>query len=198
MKKLKSLAFIHLIMPTLIAAPPLPPRPSPSNPPSLTTNSPIYTAPPQPGYSSVDVLNPPEPPIPPSTAAGTIDIGRKTNTMFSEANSQAIHWMNLNDAQAFRGTWLDGGSILKDILTEDQWAAGMRETRIDLGPVHSRKVSNFSITNSLPFGAQGSFLIIKYETRFQRMSNAIETVTLTAEGPLGLWRVIGYRVDINR
>jgi len=144
-------------------------------------------------------MNPPPPIVPPSTRAGDeIEIGRKTSQAFSEANAAAVHWMNLSDAQAFTGTWLESGGILKDVISQDQWSAGMASTRQRLGPVHARVVSSHVITNNLPYGAQGNFMIIKYTTQFQRMPNAVETITLTREGSLGLWKVISYRIDTNR
>lgn len=120
--------------------------------------------------------------------------GGKRAPTFSDANAQAIYWINLIDQQQYSASWLECGGIVHDITTQVQWAAGMREERLGFGTVSSRKVSSHQTATRLPGGTRGNFMIIKYETNFSRRPYQIETVTLMTEGRLGLWKVISYRV----
>ncbi len=126
------------------------------------------------------------------------DAEGKTSPAFSQANAQAIYWINLIDQQQFGASWLEAGSLVKDVTTQKQWAAAMAETRSSLGPVTSRKVATHRIIDVLPGGTLGNFMIITYETNYSRQPNMVETVTLMSEGRLGQWKVISYNISRRR
>lgn len=128
------------------------------------------------------------PPNPLDTAGG------KRAPAFSDANQQAIYWINLSDAAAYGATWLGAGSLLKDTVSQEQWTAAMVKTRTALGPAHSRKVESHNFAQTLPYGTRGNFVIINYDTSFERMPGAVETIILMTEGQLAEWKVISYRI----
>lgn len=128
------------------------------------------------------------PPNPYDTAGG------KRSPAFSEANAQAMHFINLIDQQQYGGSWLEAGALMQDVITQEQWRGAMDSTRTALGPVYARKVGSHQTAKTLPGGTKGNFMIIKYETQFAQKANASETITLMTEGKLGLWKVIAYRV----
>ncbi|MCC5831776.1 MAG: DUF4019 domain-containing protein [Chlamydiales bacterium] len=119
--------------------------------------------------------------------------GRRAPT-FSAANAQAIYWITLIDQHQYAASWLEAAGIVQDIITQDQWAAGMRASREGFGGVRSRKVTSHQTATNLPGGLRGNFMIIKYQTNFSRKPFQVETITLMTEGRLGLWKVISYRV----
>jgi len=120
--------------------------------------------------------------------------GGKRAPTFSDANAQAIYWINLIDQQQYSSSWLAAGGLLRDVITQDQWAAAMQAVRRPLGTVSSRKVSSHQTAKNLPYGTKGNFMIIKYETNYSRKPNSIETITLMTEGRLGQWKVISYQI----
>jgi len=120
--------------------------------------------------------------------------GGKRAPTFSEANAQAIYWINLIDQHQFAASWLEASGLVKDITTRKQWAAAMKETRSELGTVNARKVSSHQTAKELPGGTKGNFMIIKYETSYSRKPNMVETITLMTEGRLGLWKVVSYKI----
>ena len=120
--------------------------------------------------------------------------GGKRAPTFSKANAQAIYWINLIDQHQFGPSWLEASSLVQDITTRQQWAAAMKETRLNLGVVSSRKVSSHQTATTLPGGTKGNFMIIKYETNYSRKPNMVETITLMTQGQLSQWKVVSYKI----
>ncbi len=151
-------------------------------------------------FSLPPVSAPPPGGLPPSTiapppVADTDTSGGKTSPAFSQANEQAIYWVALIDQGQWASSWLATGGLIKDLISQEQWAAAMQATRARLGSVRSRKVSNFQTTQVLKNGTKGTFMIISYQTNFSKLPGAIETFVLMTEGPLAEWRVISYRAE---
>jgi|GEM_PF-6170522 len=115
--------------------------------------------------------------------------------LFSEANAAAMHFLNIVDNQVFAGAWLESGGLMKDVVSQEIWAAGMLAIRQPLGSVRSRTVASHRSVPSLPGGTQGDFMIITYSTRFSRgRPRGAEVITLMRQPPLGLWKVISYSI----
>lgn len=112
----------------------------------------------------------------------------------SEANAQAIYWVNLLDQQQYEATWLEAGNLVRDITTKEQWAAGMQATRKSFGSVLSRKFSGNQNVNALPQGTPGKFIILEYKTNFSTQPSMRETITLINQKPLGNWKVVAYSI----
>lgn len=112
----------------------------------------------------------------------------------SEANAEAVSWLTLLDQGQYGSAWLDAGSLMKDIVTQEQWEAAMQALRQPLGNVTARKTGTSQTTQSLPGGTRGNFVVINYETSFSFKPTATEKVTLMTNA-LNQWRVISY--DIN-
>ncbi|NGX61196.1 MAG: hypothetical protein K940chlam9_00677 [Chlamydiae bacterium] len=121
--------------------------------------------------------------------------GKKAPT-FSDANAQAIYWLNLIDQQQYSATWLEAGGLLRDAVTQSQWAAGIGAVRTPLGTRRSRKVASHSYATELPFGTKGNFIIIEYDTQYAKLTQGVERITLMTEGPYAQWKVVAY--DIQR
>jgi hypothetical protein len=120
--------------------------------------------------------------------------GSKTDPAFSESNAAAMHWLNLIDQYQFSGSWLDAGSLLRDVVSQDQWVAAMEGTRKRYGNVRTRKIKNFTRTRSLSFGTMGDFMVITYHTEFSKKANLLEQIVMMTEGPLKLWKVVHYQI----
>lgn len=126
-------------------------------------------------------------PVPPTDTTG----GRTTQTSFTEASSEASHWLTLIDQKQFQGAWDDSGPLLKDVIGPAQWDAALSGTRTRLGNVLSRKLTTHQSLSALPHGTRGNFIIIEYQTQFSWNIRGTETVTMMTN-ERGQWRVIGY------
>jgi hypothetical protein len=69
-------------------------------------------------------------------------------------------------------------------------ARGIREP---LGTLVSRKVTSRAITETVPGGPDGTDVVIRFGTAFERTSPAVETVTPMRD-PDGVFRVSGYDI----
>jgi hypothetical protein len=79
---------------------------------------------------------------------------------------------------------------MHDKVPQDRWEEVLKALRIPWGPVVSRKqISHVYKPNGYE-GTEGEFLIITYDTSFQKLSPATETVVLKWED--GKWRGAGY------
>jgi len=138
-------------------------------------------------------LTSPSTEIPSEGEEAEIQEGQR-KTPFTEANAQAIYWLNMVDNRQYGASWLAAGGALRDLITQDQWSAGLKAYRDSLGSVSVRKVARHNTSQSLRYGTKGSFMTIKYKTSFSRRPNLVETIILMTEEPLQLWRVIGYSI----
>lgn len=118
-----------------------------------------------------------------------------TAPAFSDANSVAMHFINIIDNQEYAGAWLDASGLMHDVVPQEVWTAGMDALRSDLGNVRARKTGPHQSVNSLPGGTEGDFMIISYDTQFAQKARATERVTLMREPPLGLWKVVSYSIS---
>jgi len=127
----------------------------------------------------------PHPVSPFDTARGS------TKDPFVAAQDEAAHWLALLDQQQYGPSWLDSGSFLKDVVTQNQWIGAMQATRKPFGNVLSRSLTKNSSITQLPNGTKGNFIVIHYRTLFSRNVQAEEVIVLMTN-QMGQWRVVSY------
>ena len=64
--------------------------------------------------------------------------------------------------------------------------------RSPLGPVRSRRLKSATATTSLPGAPDGHYVVLQFDTVFERKAAAVETVIPMLDE--GMWRVSGYFV----
>jgi hypothetical protein len=121
-----------------------------------------------------------------ATTAGASD-----QTAVDEATKAADRWLKLVDAGDYKQSWDTASSLLKNAVTEDQWAQQVGTARKPLGALVSRKLKSTQYATSLPGAPDGKYVVIQYESVFQNKSAAVETVTPMLDQD-GQWRVSGY------
>jgi hypothetical protein len=119
--------------------------------------------------------------------------GRTTDPVVA-AQDEAAHWLGLLDQGQYGPSWLDSGSLMKDILSEQQWMGAMQANRKPYGNVLSRRPGPNASTTTLAHGTKGNFMVIRYDTLFSRNIRATETLILM-QNQLGQWRVVSYTID---
>ena len=60
-----------------------------------------------------------------------------------------------------------------------------------LGKLVSRKLKSREYTEKMPGAPDGKYVVIQYDSVFEKKASAVETVTSMAD-PDGAWRVSGY------
>lgn len=102
-------------------------------------------------------------------------------------------WVALVDEGKYGQSWDNAADYFKGAVKKDQWEASLSAGRKPLGRVLSRKVKASQYKTTLPGAPDGHYVVIQYETSFERKSSAIETITPMREKD-GKWRVAGYYI----
>jgi hypothetical protein len=99
-------------------------------------------------------------------------------------------WVAQIDAGQYDESYAFGCDAMHDKVAQDRWAQVLKALRVPWGRVVSRKqISHIYKPNGWE-GSEGEFMVITYDTSFQRLSPATEVVVLKWED--GKWRGAGY------
>lgn len=108
-----------------------------------------------------------------------------------KALTAAAAWLKLVDDGHFDGSWNQAAALFKNAVTEEKWRESLEMVRGMFGKALSREVKSTKYATELPGAPDGEYVVIEYETEFEKKRNAIETVT-PMNDPDGEWRVSGY------
>ena len=107
------------------------------------------------------------------------------------AQKAAEFWLSLVDSSEYSESWNEAAQIFKQKISLQQWKIALESDRIPLGKLKSRRLKTVAYTDTLPGAPDGKYVVIQYETTFDKKKSAIETVTPMMEKD-GQWRVSGY------
>ena len=113
----------------------------------------------------------------------------------AEDNAQraAEEWLALVDKAEFAESWKTAAQVFKDAVSEEEWVRSVGSVRKPIGSLISRALKGAEYTRSIPGGADGEYVILRFESSFENKAEAVETITATLEKD-GLWRVSCYFV----
>jgi hypothetical protein len=129
----------------------------------------------------------------PAAAAEAPEKGAAAETPEKAAQAGAEQWLALVDADNYAESWKQAATIFKQQLTAEQWEGEIKSVHSQTGKLVSRKFRTAEFTNSLPDAPEGDYVILRYDTSFENLKVATETVVPTKEKD-GSWRVSGYLV----
>ncbi len=109
------------------------------------------------------------------------------------AQGAAESWVGLVDAAQYAESWQAAASFFKNAVPQQKWAEAAQTARGPLGPVKSRAVKSSTATKTLPGAPDGEYVVLQFNTAFEKKAVALETITVARE-PDGQWRVVGYFV----
>ncbi|MDP3016406.1 MAG: DUF4019 domain-containing protein [Deltaproteobacteria bacterium] len=102
-------------------------------------------------------------------------------------------WLSLVDEGNYAESWNQAAGFFKNAVTKEQWQNTVRAVRIPLGKLVARKLKSKQYTKTLPGAPDGEYVVIEYDTTFEKKQSAIETVTPMLDKD-GKWRVSGYYI----
>ena len=108
-----------------------------------------------------------------------------------EAQTAAEAWLALVDSRNYAESWEEAAELIQQAVTKEDWNGLIRGARRPLGKMLSRTVKSRTYTETLPGAPDGKYVVIQFETTFEKKKRAIETITPMME-PDGTWRVSGY------
>jgi hypothetical protein len=107
------------------------------------------------------------------------------------AQAAALAWLPLVDQEQYEASWEQAAKVFKGAVTKAQWKDAARGARGPLGKLVSRKLKSRQYSESLPGAPDGKYVVILFESVFEKKASAVETVTPMLD-PDGVWRVSGY------
>ncbi len=111
----------------------------------------------------------------------------------NQAIEAATAWLALVDRGDYEKSWQETSTLFKKTVTIGQWTAAVKNARETLGDVVSRKLSSSEEHTSLPGVPDGSYIILFFDSSFEKKEKGLETVTTMLDTD-GRWRVSGYFV----
>ena len=109
------------------------------------------------------------------------------------ARASATAWLKTLDAADYPATWRTASEAFKAAIAADAWGQAAKAARSPLGQVKSRAERSATFRRTLPGAPDGEYIVIQFETAFEKKAQAVETITATHE-PDGNWRIGGYFV----
>ncbi len=108
-----------------------------------------------------------------------------------QAIKAAEDWLALVDAEKDAESWDASASLFRTAVAVESWGRMIHASRGQFGRVVSRKVKSAEFHTQLPGAPDGEYVVIQFETSFEKKKEAIETVTPMKDKD-GKWRVSGY------
>ena len=109
------------------------------------------------------------------------------------ATKAAESWLQLVDAGKYEESWDQAASLFKNAITKEEWIKTIKAARDPFGKFVSRKLKGTQHQTSLPGAPDGEYVIVQFDTTFEKKKSAVETVTPMLEQD-GTWKVSGYYI----
>lgn len=117
-----------------------------------------------------------------------------SNPAAEDAEKVTNSWLTLVDSGQYGESWAQASKLFREKVTSAQWEAAVRSAREPLGKLGTRRLVSAQFTRTLPGVPDGEYVVIRYDTSFERKRAAVETVTPMKERD-GSWRVGGYFIQ---
>lgn len=102
-------------------------------------------------------------------------------------------WLGLVDSGRYGESWEQAAAFFRGAVTKEDWERALQGVRAPLGKMLSRKLKSAKYMTSLPGAPDGEYVVIQFESSFEKKKTAVETVTPMKETD-GSWRVSGYYI----
>jgi len=102
-------------------------------------------------------------------------------------------WLALTDSGKYAESWDQASASFKAAVSKDNWVGMVSSVRGPLGALQSRKLATARFVKNPPHAPEGEYVILRYDTSFEKLPSAVETVSMTLDKD-GSWRAVGYFV----
>ncbi|MFA7342664.1 MAG: DUF4019 domain-containing protein [Terrimicrobiaceae bacterium] len=121
--------------------------------------------------------------LPPATGAVVAEAGDDTRAATTAINA----WLALMDNGDYAKSWEAASEGFRHTVTQEGWVTMSQAVRQPLGKVISRKATSTRRMTASPGMADGTYCVAKFDTVFEGMPAAVETVTFVQEKE-GPWK----------
>lgn len=131
------------------------------------------------------------------TAAAMLVAGSAAHSQDTQkiaaAEAAALAWLALTDQGDFALSWDQAAGAFRTSISQADWVSRVGAVRVPLGKLISRHVRAATFAHSLPQVPDGDYVVIEFETQFEYLDKAIETITPMLDKD-GSWKVSGYYI----
>ena len=120
-----------------------------------------------------------------------LDVNAQTSEKEKAAASSAEVWLGMVDAGEYAESWKAAAELFRNAVKQEEWVQSLQAARKPLGKLISRKIKTKTYRTSLPGAPDGEYVVIQFESSFEKKKSAVETVTPMMDKD-GKWRVSGY------
>jgi hypothetical protein len=107
------------------------------------------------------------------------------------ATEAAAPWLALVDSGQYAESWFQASSDFRGAASKEQWIHALNTVRAPLGKLVSRQLKSATYTTKLPNTRPGEFVVIQYDTSYEKAPGMLEIVIAVLEKS-GAWKVSGY------
>lgn len=111
-----------------------------------------------------------------------------------ETAQVAKEYVTAIDNGQYAQSWTKGDQLFQHTISQDEWTKALNAGRKGLGRAVSRQVLLQRPAWNPKGLPKGPYMVIEYETSFEKAPNAKELLTLR-RGTDGKWRVLTYQVQ---
>jgi len=116
----------------------------------------------------------------------------QSNPVAQQAATEAAEkWLAMMDEGQYVESWDGVSEYLQAIIPKERWHESIAPARAIMGKLVSRTVQSSQYSEVMPGLPDGKYVVIQYETVFEKKKAAIENVAVSQEDD-GVWRVSGY------
>ncbi len=108
------------------------------------------------------------------------------------AKHSALEWLALVDTRKYEASWKEAASLFRAQVGASAWIKAVASARSPLGELITRRLISATYATSLPGAPDGEYVVLQFQTRFEKKRQAVETVTPMLDE--GRWRVSGYYI----
>ncbi|MES2696191.1 MAG: DUF4019 domain-containing protein [Verrucomicrobiota bacterium] len=116
---------------------------------------------------------------------------RPRTAMETTVATEALSWLSMIDQGHFDPSWDYAADSFKKAITRPQWNQSLTSARTPLGETKFRQINTTQTVSNLPGAPDGHYIIMTFNTVFERKHSAVETVTFEQTNE-STWRASGY------
>jgi hypothetical protein len=107
-----------------------------------------------------------------------------------------LTWLKEIDDNQYAQSWTDASTFFQKALTSEKWVAALNSVRTPLGKCTDRKFASALHQTEVPSPSgtiKGDFVVAQFNSSFENLAYAIETVCFEKESD-GTWKASGYYI----
>ena len=115
------------------------------------------------------------------------------NQKLEQAQPVAVEFLQLIDGGKYAESWQSSASLVRDKVTQQEWIEKLDKTRSRYGELIQRNQKSTRSATALKDSPEGEYIILTYESDFQKAEDVSEYVTVMRDGDS--WKVASYAMQ---